>query len=272
MSRAKEKDLEVSKYAEVYELAKAGLSDKDISEHLGLKKGTFRRMKTRVPAVGALVEAGRKSANPKWDENFEEYLYGKMSPQVRVFWDKIMKLWKAKPSQIKGAARRKAIEDVLAETKNSSKSTRQGLFIHALIKTGFNGTRASQMSGVPYRTYMNWAQHDPHFQHLLEEIDWHRKNFFESAFIKLVRKGVPSAVIHGVKTQAADRGYGTKVEINSHSTREEKISLDDLDLDPKTLKQVLKAVRAQNKALPAHNPDVIEAEVVSVRKSGKRKN
>lgn len=263
-------DIPVEQYAEVYELAKAGMSDKDIAEHLKTRKGTFRRMKERIPALNALVEAGRKQAvhtgSAGHGDDLENYVYGHLPPKVQEHWDRIMKVWR---SDLKGKKRRVALQEALAPTAQASKNVRQGLFVHAMLRTGFNGTKACIMSGVPYRTYQAWLKYDPHFQHLLDEVDWHRVNFFKNAFHRLVKKGVPSAVIHAVKSQVP--GYGTKLQIETHRTNEDKVSLEDLDLDPKVMKELLKAVRSRKQeALPAHDPNTIEAEVVSVKPAAKK--
>lgn len=269
------KTIAPEKYGEVYELVKTGLSDKDVAERFGLKKSHLREQRDKDKALDSLITTARQMTRPRGagEGNFEEYVYGHLDPRARKHWDKIMEVWKSKASP----DRRDKLRQVLKGTQNASKNVRQGLFVHAWIKTGFNGTQASMLSGVPYRTYMAWAKFDPHFQHLLEEIDWHRKNFFESALIKLVRKGNPAAVVHAAKTQLADRGYGTKVEFTGQMTHthEDRVTVEDLNLDLDTRKKLFKALqekeRKERKALPAHDSDVQDAEVISVKPARRRK-
>ena len=269
------KAIQPEKYAEVYELMKSGLSDKDVAERFGLKKSQFRKQVEENEALKALCTAGREVANASFTKggSFQSYLYGHLEPRAKKHWDAIMEVWKS-PF---GKERNERLAEVLKGTANASKNVRQGLFVHAWIKTGFNGTKASEISGVPYRTYMSWVKHDPHFQHLLEEIDWHRKNFFESAFVRLVKAGNPAAVIHAAKSQLADRGYGTKVQFEGsmHHVKEDKVTIEDLDVPLETKKQLLRAIERKEqkemKALKAHDPDVQDAEIISVKEPRKRR-
>ena len=278
MARAKAEALAPVKYPEVYEMCKAGLSDKDVAERLGLKKGTFRRLRGRDPVLDSLVLEGRKHANPKSGETYEQYLYGHLDPKAKAHWDRIMAVWRMPVKDVDQRRKKdRMLTEILKGTKNASKNTRQGLFVHALIKTGFNATKASMISGVPYRTYMVWAKEDPHFKHLLDELEWHRDNMLEAAFYKLVKAGNPAVVLHGVKSRLANRGYASKVQFegNMKHTHEEKVKFEDLGLDLDTQKKILKAYDKQEAqeqlALQAHDPDVIEGEIVSVKPGKRRK-
>lgn len=263
--------LDPAKYPEVYELAKAGLSDRELADRLKIKKMTFRRMKERDPVLNEIVLQGRKQSLPHYKNSYQEYVYNKLDPRAQKHWDRIMKAWTSKDKTTRRAALVEAIDGV----RDASKNVRQGLFVHALIKTGFDGSKACEITGVPYSTYKSWEKYDPHFQHLLEELDWHRENFLESSFYKLVKRGNSAAILHGVKTKLAHRGYGTKVEFTGKMTHEheDKISFEDLNLDLETQKKLLKAYeqKEKQKALPAHDPNVQDAEIVSIKPAKKRR-
>jgi len=90
----------------------------------------------------------------------------------------------------------------------------------------------------------------------VDEIHWHKANYFESAFIGRVAAGDTPAIIHAVKTKCRHRGYNDKIEVEHSGTigNEHTFSITDLDLDVDTRKKVLEALRkklAADAARPA---------------------
>jgi hypothetical protein len=136
---------------------------------------------------------------------------------------------------------------------------RQQLFIHALCHTGFDLSKACRMVGINRMLIEQWRR-DAEFLQLLEEVQFHKKNFFEKALIGLVAEGHPGAVVFVNRTLNADRGYSEKLEVNhSGSVGNQSFALDDLDLDLETRKKILLAIRKRNQKQPERN-QILELE------------
>lgn len=251
------------KYAEVYELAKSGLDDKAIAYSIGISPPTLSRLRKRDPAVDNLLESGRALVGDRSGETFEQYLYGHLTNKLQRYWDEMMSFWK---EDKKTAGDR--VQMLLAD---AGRKTRQGLFVHAYVAAGFNASKACRLTCTPLSTFKVWVRDDPQFASIMREVQEHRKDFFDAAFVRLVKAGNPAAILHAAKTVNADRGYGTKIEVTGVVQHEHQLRVDELELDLETRKKLLKAYKKADKMLPEHDPDVIEAEVVAVREGKKKR-
>src|SRR5690606_14891883 len=111
----------------------------------------------------------------------------------------------------------------------------QQLFCHALLHTAYDISKACHMVGISFNTLNKW-RNDLEFLQMLEEVQFHKKNFFENALIGLVGESHPGAVIFANRTLNADRGYSDKLEL-THETKETgrmNFDIADLDLDVPT--------------------------------------
>ena len=141
---------------------------------------------------------------------------------------------------------------------------RQHLFLHALVATCFKPTQALSKLGMSKAELDGWMS-DPGFASLVNEMNWHKKNFFEEAFLDLVAEREPSAVLHAMKTINSDRGYGTKVTVENTGKVDHKHSMDEtisqLPLEDRL--RLLEGIRALKegpkppKALPARIAEVV---------------
>lgn len=159
------------------------------------------------------------------------YIYGHLSKEGRAIWDQI-DFWKDSES---------LPEKVEALLEGKCKKLRQELFVHALISSNFDPSSACRMTGVSRTLLCIWKQ-EPEFQKLVAEIQWHKKNFFESALIDLVEQRHPGAVVFVNRTINRDRGYSESIDVR-HSVDGPGASLDDLDLDLDTRRKILDAIR-----------------------------
>lgn len=215
---------------DAYDLARAGLSDAKIAEAIQVTQATFNKWKTHYPVFAAALERGRKPSvsGPK---AFQDYLYGRLPKELRKVWKKIMRCEKD-PS---------LTERVEAMLKNTGKVGRQHLFLYALFDSKFNLSEACKKIRISKATLDHWVTLDPEFGELLDEVNWHKGNFFESKFLELVGNGHPGAVMMAQKTFNADRGYGTKKTVkheHNHSVKHKVsvVPVDEMDL---TLEQKL---------------------------------
>lgn len=230
-------------YVTAYELARDGFADDFIGRSIGVTGNTFRNWCRQKPALADAVARGRGIHKKTNETTFHEYIYGHLSPELRDLWDQIHAFEMEK----------NGVERTALLLANSGTQTRQRLFIHALTQTAFNTSRALRKVGISRRRLEDWCKNDPDFAELVDEIQWHQKNFFESAFVGRVAAGDTSAVIHAVKTKCRDRGYSEKIEIEHTGTvnHQHTISVTELNLDTETLHKILLAVRAhKTPALP----------------------
>lgn len=168
-----------------------------------------------------------------------DYVYKSLSPEARAAWDEIQ-FW----DDSRGSADR--INDIL-----SGKTVRlkQELYIHALISRGFNASEACRLSGVSRDSLDKWKINDPHFLQLVEEIEWHKCNFYESALVDLVGEGNPAAVIFANRTKNAHRGYNEKLVIEHGGSIGLSFNVEELNLSIECRKELLGAIRERKRSI-----------------------
>lgn len=177
----------------------------------------------------------RANKNGK-DLSFRDYVYKQLPGHLRELWKEITKYENAKGGTAK----------VEALLERSGVPARQNIFIHALFHSNFNASQACRKANISKTCLDEWINNDPNFGELIDEIQWHQENFFESAFCRLIRAGDTSATIHAVKTKLRHRGFGDKtvIDINRTTTLNMNvIKISDLDLSLEIKKTVLEAIR-----------------------------
>lgn len=222
-----------------YELAKSGMTEGNIAKTLGISLPTLHSWKQKKASFRMALKRGRLTykGKGKTASTFIDYVFRRLTPELQVLWKKIRKLDKVKT----GAER---IEAILA---NRGVRVRQNLFIHAWTSSNFSISQALRKVNISRGTFDLW-RNDPEFAMLIEEINWHKKNFFEDHLCQLVKGGDTSATIFVNKTFNKDRGYNEKVDVDvnlSGETVHSIIKIDTLDLPIKTRKELLKSLRQQ---------------------------
>lgn len=226
-------------YIIAYELAKSGMSEVKMAQALGVSTVTLRKWKQQKPAlVFAIEKAKGANSGRALAKDFHEYIYQKLPPELAEIWDEIHAVEHEKNSILK-------IEALL---KGAGKRGRQHLFLHSLVTSNFNVSRACSMMNMSRKTFENWVTNEPEFGELMNEIHEHKKNFFEAALVGLVARGDSSATIFCNKTMNRDRGYNEKIELDvqgmiEHNHTHALIPVDELTLSLNTKKEILEAVR-----------------------------
>lgn len=243
MSKSKFDD---TMYVRAFQYAKDGMSDEKIGKALGVTGPTFRRWCADNEALEDAVEQGRGVGADVDAMTFPDYVYRHLSPELRNLWDAIHEC----------AELENGVERVEAALRNGGKHARQHLFIHALATTCFNVSSSMRMLNVSRKMYENWRSNDPNFAELLDEMNWHKENFFEQAFIGRISAGDTSAILHAVKSQLGDRGYSDKLAIEHSGTIEHKHTIDitNLDLPLKVRVKILDALEVYEVAERSANP------------------
>ena len=242
-------------YVTAYQYARDGMSDEQIGKALGTTGVAFRRWCCDDEVLEDALERGR---NPERDQpggTFPEYVYRHLSPHLRALWDRINEC----------ATLENGVERVEALLGNQGKRARQHLFIHALAQSCFNVSESMRRLNISRKTFDSWVHADHEFAELIDEMHWHKENFFESAFIGRVAAGDTMAIIHAAKTQLRGRGYNDRIEIEHSGTvrHEHAVAVTDLDLPLEVRVRVLEALRLKQAADRGDTP-VIEAVAVAV--------
>ena len=232
-------------YVTAYQYARDGMSDEQIGKSLGVTGTTFRRWCADDYALADAVARGRETVEGRDAITFPDYVYKHLSPHLKDLWDEINEC----------AELENGFERVEALLRNGGIRARQHLFIHALAQSCFNVSASMRRLNVSRKMFDNWRTNDPEFADLLDEMHFHKKNFFETAFMGRISAGDTAAILHAVRSQLADRGYNDKMQIEHSGTVEHRhtIDLTDLDLPIETRKTILTAVRAKvtDNAVPA---------------------
>lgn len=186
--------------------------------------------------------------------SLRDYVCGSLSDDAKDIWNDL-KFWEDEDN---------FSEKVKAIMARTPKKLRQELFVHAFLTTGFNRTKALQMTNTSIVELKEWIERDLAFAELIEEMQHHKKDFFENALIDLVQARNPQAVVFVNKTLNADRGYSEKLQIHhSGNISNDGLNIDDLDLDIETRKKILEAIRKKGKLDKAKQGDIIDIEQTS---------
>lgn len=235
-------------YVEAYVAARDGNTDKDIAKILGIPIDTFRIWCKRRPALGEAIEKGRSGLKRKGkgnakEESFSDYVFRQLPEKLQRLWGRLRQLDKQK-------AGIEMIEELFA---GQGKYARQQLFVHALVagRRLFDFSDACRITGITKKTFDKWATEDPDFAELLDQIQWHKKNFFEGSLINLVRQGHPAVVMYANESVNSDRGYGRKsrtdvVVEGNVNVQQEIVSIDTLALPLEMKQKLLQAMRDAN--------------------------
>ena len=157
---------------DIYEMAEAGLKDKEMAKRFKVTPMCFSTWKKKLPSVQYALTKGKsrkfnksKSTKVTWNE----YIGTRLSPEVALVWNTINKLDMSPNGYGK-------IEEIL---EDKGKTIRQELFVTALMSNNFNTTTACRKVNISKRVFDNWMENDPDFIALVDEIELTKKDFFE---------------------------------------------------------------------------------------------
>lgn len=241
---------------DAYDLARTGLNNSQIAIGLGVPTTTFDAWVTRKEILKnalfrARIEHDSKRKTGSGTRKFHDYLYDRLPTRLRLIWDEI---WRCNSPDVNDTRR---IEALMSKTGTRA---RQQLFIHAFTTCNFQYLAACRIIAIAPQTVTAWIENDPDFAGLYKEIIKLKDDFFEDAFLDLVGSGHPAAVMYGVKTKCASRGYGDKTTVeHSHTHDHTIVSVEDLHMSLDERKALLSKIQnARRKGLP--DPNVIEGE------------
>lgn len=220
----------------IYRHAKVGIPEHGIATLLGINLNTWKVWKKKHPSIQEALELGRKE--DKCGGNWHEFIYNRLSPDVRELWDKIQEYDELPNGVVQ-------IERLL---NTHGKFVRQQLFLYALIHNNFSPSRAMAKVNISKDVMDDWINKEPKFAQLVEEIQFHKKNFVEESLISLIAEGNPQATIFASRSLNKDRGYSTTVEVQhtgqiEHLHNAGTFDIDELEVSEACKKEVLNALR-----------------------------
>jgi hypothetical protein len=247
-------------YTTVYELVRGGCTMAQVADALKVCPLTIKNWYKARPALKEAVQratAARRAAEakPADQPTFREYCYQRLPADLQ----ELMR-------QLEQAEREpnpeRAIELLLAD---HGERTRQLLFVHVLATSArWNVAEALRKVGEPRSTFIRWSERDPNFQDLLLAIRDMKKDYLEGAYFGLVAAGDSAAILFGMRTLNADRGYSQKVTVQHQhegSVLHAHVDVAKLDVDVDTKRKMLQAIREQRaadeRALPAASGPIV---------------
>lgn len=244
---------------DAYDLARSGMSDTKIAKTLGVSRQIFNKWKDRRPLLAHAINKGRRRFGRQDALTFRDYVYKRLSPKNQELWDRINECEKFDNGMLR----------VQALLESTGKRTRQHLFLYALVDANFNASEACRKLCIPKNTYEMWMHTDPDFAELVDEIHWHKKNFFEAALVSKVGDGDTSAILFANRTFNKDRGYNDKIDVDVSGTVQHNhdhnvtVSIADLDLPLEVrleLRDALRRHRESENAIPVESRALLPQE------------
>lgn len=262
MARAKTVKWNDEFYVTVYRLAKEGYSDARIAAALGVTTQRLRGWASEKPALAKGMEEARAAKEDA--EGFRRYVFGKLSPELQDLWNRILKNEEDPFDDPKDARKKQRARRCLdEEVRLSPQAERQQLYLYALVNGNFTRSEACRKVGLTPSCVWLWEQKDRTFKELVKQVEEAKKDFYESALVRLVRQGETNAVIFANRTYNRDRGYNDKVEVNVTGTVTHEV--DQLNLSLEVRKQILLAMRQKEAPALEDRSDVIEAQYEVVK-------
>lgn len=226
-------------YATIYELVRGGHSMKDVAAALDVSSETLKRWHKDDPDLRDTVERAKalKESNRSGPGRFQRYCYDRLPDNLKGLWDQLTAADRTNNPE-------RTIELLL---ENEGLRTRQMLAIHALVKSRWSVAQAMRRIGEPRETWDTWVTTDPDFQELVISLKELKKDYLESAFYGLVDAGDTAAILFGMRTLNADRGYNPKVTVqhkHEGNVLHAHVDVAKLPMDIETKAKVLEAIRA----------------------------
>jgi hypothetical protein len=243
-------------YVRTYELRRSGKvnSKAGLARELGVKEDTLAKWFRQRPALRDAWD--RADPHQGVGTTLVKYIYDRLPPRLQLLWDDI----ELAERDANGNAKIRAL------FADEGRRAQQQLFLHAVVNFNFNLSSALRKCCITKSTYDEWVR-DPGFAKLVEELQWHKKNFVEGHLMSLIAAGDSPATIFANKTLNRDRGYADKSTVEHVGTIQHNhagFDLGALGLPPDILRVVLDHIRLAAAADPnvPRLPGIVEGEVV----------
>jgi hypothetical protein len=241
---------------EAHELARSGMKDAAIARTIGVAPATFAGWVQTKPALRRVLKRARTGKRGEGYTSFRDFVYGRLPKRAQELWDRLEEVERLGAHPERG----KMARSILRRIQEEATHIRMSLFIHAMVSTNFMVTAACNKVGISPGLVREWELRSPDFKQLLAGIHDHKKDFFETHLINLVRSGDSAATIFANKTINRDRGYNEKVQVEVNHTHSGKVALDVKDLSDEVIKGLLEAQRRKAALQLEYKGEIQDAE------------
>ena len=132
-------------YVKCHELARAGHSELAISQSLGISEETWHVWKKTKPALLDAIKRGKADGGD--GVSFQDYVYKRLSPEIKEKWE-----------QLKLSQQTMNADEIRELLLKFGKKARQHLFIHAILTSGFNMSKACYRTCTSLDTFIGWMR------------------------------------------------------------------------------------------------------------------
>jgi len=101
-------------------------------------------------------------------------------------------------------------ESNVLSTQERTTEAKKKTFIDSFVKSGFNITKACDMTKLHRRTYYDWIEKDTDFANLVTDTQEALIDSVEDALKDKIADGDTASIIFFLKTRAKHRGYVEK--------------------------------------------------------------
>jgi hypothetical protein len=101
-------------------------------------------------------------------------------------------------------------ESNVLSTQERTTEAKKKTFIDSFVKSGFNITKACDMTKIHRRTYYDWIEKDTDFANLVTDTQEALIDSVEDALKDKIADGDTTSIIFFLKTRAKHRGYVEK--------------------------------------------------------------
>lgn len=221
---------------QVYRMVRLGIPDEDICRTLKVSRVSLYKWRKDRPELEEAIQMARKERDESRD--LTSWIYKRLSPEMQDLWTRIQS-WHEQPG---------GHNLVELSLQDHGLRVRQQLFLHALCVLKFNPSEAMRAVNITKYELDKWLASDLEFSRLVDEMQWHKGNFFEQALYELVEQGNPSAVMFANKTFNRKRGYGQTAELNVKHSGQVLHGVIDLTeimhkLSPESKAEIMTALR-----------------------------
>ena len=250
-------------YVKAYALASDGLKGMALAKGLGTSLKFLKKWKAKDPYFRDAIEQGRaskKGHNPTGA--FIDYVYERLPPKLQRMWER-MKAWEDEEN---------GILKIEAMLEKEGIYTRMHLFAHALVTNNFNVSAACRDVNIGLDEFGKWVTLYPDFGRIVDHMKVMKKDFFESALVRLVDSGDSAATIFANKTINRDRGYNEKVEVSieGNITQTHLIDVGVLNLPIDVKKMILDAYRKYKEGLLNQNQQQTPPNTLEYKRVGNK--
>jgi hypothetical protein len=237
----KRKSFKLKYIIDIYSLARDGANDKVIARHLNVTPACFSQWKKKHKSVIYALQKAEEHKSSVTDVDWTSYINNRIPDELKPIWRELTRF----ESDTSGYDKARQL------IEGESKKIRQQLVVYSVLSSNFNLTKALKRVGVSRSMFNRWAENDPDFVALLNEVQEIKGDFFEEGLMKLVQQGDSPATIFGNRTFNRKRGYGEHISTTTDvNVTVAALPLHELDLPSSVLRQILDAMKKKNKAIP----------------------